>query len=187
MTEKRPILSLKRKPADVLSSDIPVTGKKPVVVSEKGRQPVTSAPSAAAKPTTPTPVVTVNPVITPTDPPVTVKKKKKKNKPMKPLPVDRAVAIMTVHWPALFGGDELKLMRIGILRELYGDKAERDLPISGKMIRRCLMSLVRVEAYRQQMQEGAPRYDRLGQVSGTVTASEQAHAEKMLAWKPPQG
>lgn len=93
---------------------------------------------------------------------------------------------MAEHWPALFGGDELKLMRIGILRELYYDRATRELDISGKMIRRCLMSLVRAEAYRQQMREGAPRYDHLGQVSGTVTAREQAHAKKMLAWKPPQ-
>lgn len=184
MTENRPILSLKRKPADAIpsASNLLSGGKKQVVVPEKARQPIT----AAVKPTTSTPIATVNPAITPTDPPVTVKKKKRKNKPKKPLPVDRAVAIMAVLWPALFGGDELKLMRIGILRELYGDKAERKLSISGKMIRRCLMSLVRAEAYRQQMIEGAPRYDRLGQVRGVVTAREQAHAEKMLAWTPPQ-
>lgn len=175
--EKRPVLSLKRKPAaDTAvagSVDTPgvVRRKKVVVVTtppawklkkEKLAQAKQAAEAAASQPAQ----EAVKAVRTPS--PVRY---------LRLLPPDQAIMTLKAFWPQLFDGDSPRLLATGMREQLFADIAQRDLPLSHKQVIKCLKSLTRSECYLSLMQAGAPRYNLTGNVVATVTQEEERYAK----------
>ncbi|MGX9334378.1 fertility inhibition protein FinO (plasmid) [Klebsiella grimontii] len=175
--EKRPVLSLKRKPAaDTAAAgsvDTPgvVRRKKVVVVTtppawklkkEKLAQAKQAAEAAASQPAQ----EAVKALRTP--PPVRY---------LRLLPPDQAIMTLKAFWPQLFDGDSPRLLATGMREQLFADIAQRDLPLSHKQVIKCLKSLTRSECYLSLMQTGAPRYNLTGNVVATVTQEEERYAK----------
>ncbi|MGQ4595909.1 fertility inhibition protein FinO [Raoultella ornithinolytica] len=179
--EKRPVLSLKRKPAAdsaAPTSDTATPGvvrrKKVVVVSappawkvkkeklERAKQ----AAEAAARQAEPVPVKA-----TKAPPPVRY---------LRLLPPEQAIMTLKVFWPQLFDGKSPRLLATGMREQLLADIASRDLPLSHKQVIKCLKSLTRSAGYLSRMREGASRYDLQGNVVATVTADEAHYASERM-------
>ncbi|WP_200780730.1 fertility inhibition protein FinO [Klebsiella oxytoca] len=178
--EKRPVLSLKRKPAaDSTGPDSPgspgvVRRKKVVVVStppawkvkkEKLEQ-AKQAAEAAAHQAVPEPVKVAK-----APPPVRY---------LRLLPPEQAIMTLKAFWPQLFDGNSPRLLATGMREKLFADIARRDLPLSHKQVIKCLKSLTRSAGYLSRMREGASRYDLQGNAVATVTAEEARYASERM-------
>lgn len=178
--EKRPVLSLKRKPAaestetDVTSTPGVVRRKKVVVVStppawkvkkEKLEQAKKAAEAAALQAAE----EAVKAAKTP--PPVCY---------LQLLPPEQAIMILKAFWPQLFEGNAPRLLATGMREQLFADIAGRDLPLSHKQVIKCLKSLTRSAGYLSRMREGASRYDLQGNAVATVTAEEARYASERM-------
>lgn len=154
--EKRPVLSLKRKPAaestgtDVTSTPGVVRRKKVVVVStppawkvkkEKLEQAKKTAEAAARQ----TAEEAVKAAKTP--PPVRY---------LQLLPPEQAIMTLKAFWPQLFEGNAPRLLATGMREQLFADIAERDLPLSHKQVIKCLKSLTRSAGYLSRMRKVPP-------------------------------
>jgi hypothetical protein len=178
--EKRPVLSLKRKPAENSTAPAEATPapgvvrrKKVVVVSsppawkakkeklEKAKQ----AAEAAARNAAPAPVKAVK-----TPPPVRY---------LRLLPPEQAIMTLKAFWPQLFDGNSPRLLATGMREQLFADIVNRDLPLSHKQVIKCLKSLTRSAGYLSRMKVGASRYDQ-GNAVATVTAEEAQYASERM-------
>ncbi|HDS6410582.1 TPA: fertility inhibition protein FinO [Klebsiella oxytoca] len=178
--EKRPVLSLKRKPAaestgtDVTSTPGVVRRKKVVVVStppawkvkkEKLEQAKKAAEAAARQPV-------AEPVKAAKAPPPV--------RYLQLLPPEQAIMTLKAFWPQLFEGNAPRLLATGMREQLFADIASRDLPLSHKQVIKCLKSLTRSAGYLSRMREGASRYDLQGNAVATVTAEEAKYASERM-------
>ncbi|MCV2509710.1 MAG: ProQ/FinO family protein, partial [Neisseriaceae bacterium] len=77
-------------------------------------------------------------------------------------------------------GDQLKPLQVGILNDLKADARERNLPISGKIIKRCLSSLTYTLDYRLSIESGQARYDKDGQVCGYITEADELDSKQRI-------
>ncbi|MCW9474419.1 fertility inhibition protein FinO [Klebsiella grimontii] len=176
--EKRPVLSLKRKPA--ANSASPTNGTSPSDVVRRKKVVVVSTPpawkvkkekleqakkaaEAAARKTAPVPVNAVK-----ASPPVPY---------LRLLPPGQAIMTLKAFWPWLFDGDSPRLLATGMREQMFADIARNNLPLSHKQVIKCLKSLTRAECYLSLMQTGAFRYDLKGNVVSTVTAEEEHYAK----------
>ena len=180
--EKRPVLSLKRKPTPD-STPAPGSDATPGVVRRKKVVVVSAPPAwkvkkeklekakmaaeAAARNAAREPVKAVK-----TPPPVRY---------LRLLPPEQAIMTLKAFWPQLFDGNAPRLLATGMREQLFADIASRDLPLSHKQVIQCLKSLTRSAGYLSRMREGASRYDLQGNVVATVTAEEARYAgERMM-------
>lgn len=178
--EKRPVLSLKRKPAtestgtDMKNTPGVVRRKKVVVVStppawkvkkEKLEQ-AKKAAEAAARQAVAEPVKAVK-----VPPPVRY---------LQLLPPEQAIMTLKAFWPQLFDGNSPRLLATGMRERLFADIASRDLPLSHKQVIKCLKSLTRSAGYLSRMREGASRYDLQGNAVATVTVEEAQYASERM-------
>lgn len=180
--EKRPVLSLKRKPAPD-STPAPGSDATPGVVRRKKVVVVSAPPAwkvkkeklekakkaaeAAARKAAREPVKAVK-----TPPPVRY---------LQLLPPEQAIMTLKAFWPQLFDGNTPRLLATGMREQLFADIASRDLPLSHKQVIKCLKSLTRSAGYLSRMREGASRYDLQGNVVAIVTAEEARYAgERMM-------
>ena len=178
--EKRPVLSLKRKPAtdnagannNTGTPDVVVRRKKVVVVSTppawkvKKEKLEKKAAEAAARKTVPVMAKALK-----VPPPVRY---------LRLLPPEQAIMTLKAFWPQLFDGDSPRLLATGMREQLFADIASRDLPLSHKQVIKCLKSLTRSAGYLSRMREGASRYDLQGNVVATVTADEAHYASERM-------
>lgn len=177
--EKRPVLSLKRKPAEDSTAPAeatPVPGvvrrKKVVVVSsppawkvKKAKlEKVKQAAEAAARNAAPVKAVK-------TPPPVRY---------LRLLPPEQAIMTLKAFWPQLFDGNAPRLLATGMREQLFADIVNRDLPLSHKQVIKCLKSLTRSAGYLSRMKVGASRYDLQGNAVATVTAEEAQYASERM-------
>ena len=178
--EKRPVLSLKRKPAaestgtDVTSTPGVVRRKKVVVVStppawkvkkEKLEQAKKAAEAAARQ--------AAEEAVKAAKTPPSVRY-------LQLLPPEQAIMTLKAFWPQLFEGNAPRLLATGMREQLFADIAERDLPLSHKQVIKCLKSLTRSAGYLSRMREGASRYDLQGNAVATVTAEEARYASERI-------
>lgn len=178
--EKRPVLSLKRKPAENSTTSAEAT-PAPVWCAERrswwsrprrpGRQKeklekVKQAAEAAARNAAPVPVKAVK-----TPPPVHY---------LRLLPPEQAIMTLKAFWPQLFDGNSPRLLATGMREQLFADIVNRDLPLSHKQVIKCLKSLTRSAGYLSRMKVGASRYDLQGNAVATVTAEEAQYASERM-------
>ncbi|WP_431224002.1 ProQ/FINO family protein [Serratia sp. L9] len=85
------------------------------------------------------------------------------------------------YWPGLFDGQQARLLKINIREDFFHDIEQRGLPLSHKVLRRCLKSITRSPGYLSRILTNAPRYDLDGEVQGYVTELESQLALERLA------
>jgi len=175
--EKRPVLSLKRKPA----ADTAATGppETPVVVRRKKVVVVTTPPAwkvkkeklERAKKADEAAARESAPVVNAVKPPPP-------DRYLRLLPPEQAIMTLKAFWPQLFDGNVPRLLATGMRDHLFADITQRNLPLSHKQVIKCLKSLTRSEEYLSLMQAGAPRYDLQGNIVATVTPEEENYARE---------
>lgn len=175
--EKRPVLSLKRKPAENSTTPAEATPapgvvrrKKVVVVSSppawKAKKAKLEKVKQAAEADAPAPDKAVK-----TPPPVRY---------LRLLPPEQAIMTLKAFWPQLFDGNSPRLLARGMREQLFADIVNRDLPLSHKQVIKCLKSLTRSADYLSRMKVGASRYDLQGNAVATVTAEEAQYASERM-------
>ncbi|WP_101836778.1 fertility inhibition protein FinO [Klebsiella michiganensis] len=179
--EKRPVLSLKRKPAPD-STPAPGSDATPGVVRRKKVVVVSAPPAwkvkkekleqakkaaeAAARQAVAEPVKAAK-----VPPPVRY---------LQLLPPEQAIMTLKAFWPQLFDNNSPRLLATGMREQLFADIERRDLPLSHKQVIKCFKSLTRSAGYLSRMREGASRYDLQGNVVSTVTAEEARYASERM-------
>ncbi|MFW5392923.1 ProQ/FINO family protein [Yersinia sp. 2544 StPb PI] len=186
MTGERKILTLKRKSLpenQEKASETPVRWSRKKIVIE-------AVPNPRKKKNLTEPVIET--VVHPDAPQYEIPELRvREPKPIKPprpkrtVPYDEAVCIMQRYWPGLFDGQQPRLMKINIREDFYRDIEQRALPLSHKVLRRCLKSITRSADYLSQIQTDAPRYNLDCAVHGYVTELEYQYALNRLARIPP--
>ncbi|MDU6441837.1 MAG: ProQ/FINO family protein [Pantoea sp.] len=170
MSEKRPILTLKRKrPAE---KPVPETAV-PVTLRHRKTLPALDRPTRDQ----------ANPATSQPDQP---KKKKNKSKPLRLIDEEQARATLSMHWPALFSHATTPVLKIHVFQDMHHDHQTRSLPLSVKQLRRCINTYVRSTDYLEATRAGAPRYGIDGQVAGEVSEREHQYALKQLAHRQRQ-
>lgn len=93
-----------------------------------------------------------------------------------------AVQTLSTHWPGLFTGGQLRPLAIGVREQLFADAAQRGLPLSRKVIRRCLKTLTRTETYLSSLMTGALCYNADGSVESLILPEREAAAKMKLGY-----
>ncbi|HHH1368324.1 TPA: ProQ/FINO family protein [Yersinia enterocolitica] len=182
MTGERKILTLKRKTPP---ENQEITHEKPVRLSRK-KIVVEAVPGQRKKKKKVT-LVIENVAQSRTPKIETPELRIREPKPIKPpkskrrLPYDDAVTLMQRYWPALFDGQKPRLLKINIRDDFFHDIEHRGLPLSHKVLRRCLKSITQSPDYLSQILTDAPRYNIEGVVHGQVTTQEYQQALECLA------
>lgn len=177
--EKRPVLSLKRKPAENSTAPAEAT-PAPGVVRRKKVVVVSSPPAWKAKKAKLEKVKQAAEAATRNAAPVKAVKTPPPVRYLRLLPPEQAIMTLKAFWPQLFDGNSPRLLATGMREQLFADIVNRDLPLSHKQVIKCLKSLTRSAGYLSRMKEGAARYDLQGNIVATVTADEARYASERM-------
>lgn len=182
MTEdKRPTLSLKRKPGEKTPGSGADTAR---VVRRKQVVNVTTPPAWKVKKEKL--ARKTEPEIPPASAPVIQNTPDNPQKVVRPVRYLRlpelqdAIDTLKVWWPALFKGETPHLLAIGIRKAVFDDMATRRIPLSHKQVIRCLKRITRSELYLSSMIAGAERVDLNGNPVSVVTPDEEKYAQLRL-------
>lgn len=177
--EKRPVLSLKRKPAENSTAPAEAT-PAPGVVRRKKVVVVSSPPAWKAKKAKLEKVKQAAEAATRNAAPVKEVKTPPPVRYLRLLPPEQAIMTLKAFWPQLFDGNSPRLLATGMREQLFADIVNRDLPLSHKQVIKCLKSLTRSAGYLSRMKAGASRYDLQGNAVATVTAEEEQYASERM-------
>lgn len=177
--EKRPVLSLKRKPAENSTAPAEAT-PAPGVVRRKKVVVVSSPPAWKAKKAKLEKVKQAAEAATRNAAPVKAVKTPPQVRYLRLLPPEQAIMTLKAFWPQLFDGNSPRLLATGMREQLFADIVNRDLPLSHKQVIKCLKSLTRSAGYLSRMKVGASRYDLQGNAVATVTAEEAQYASERM-------
>ena len=173
--EKRPTLSLKKKPAERSTGTEP---ESPRIVRRKQVVNVTTPPEwklkkeklarkaeqiASAEPVPPEPA--------------SPEKTNRKIRYLRLPALQVAIDTLQPWWPALFDGDKPRLLATGIRETIFNDIASRGIPLSHKQVIKCLKRITRSEQYLSSMIAGAERVDLNGTPVSVVTPDEEQYAK----------
>ncbi|HFP4627154.1 ProQ/FinO family protein [Escherichia coli] len=84
------------------------------------------------------------------------------------------------YWPELFGAENIKPLKAGIIRDVLEDAKSRELPVATGVLRGALISYTHSTRYLKAIVAGGERYDLNGQPCGEVTPDEKAAAREIL-------
>lgn len=173
--EKRPTLSLKKKPAERSTGTEP---ESPRIVRRKQVVNVTTPPAWKVKKEKlarkAEQIASAEPV--PPEPASPEKTNRKIRYPRLPA-LQVAIDTLQSWWPALFDGDKPRLLATGIRETIFNDIASRGIPLSHKQVIKCLKRITRSEQYLSSMIAGAERVDLNGTPVSVVTPDEEQYAK----------
>ncbi|EPY7145655.1 fertility inhibition protein FinO [Klebsiella quasipneumoniae] len=173
--EKRPTLSLKKKPAERSTGTEP---ESPRIVRRKQVVNVTTPPAWKVKKEKlarkAEQIASAEPV--PPEPASPEKTNRKIRYPRLPA-LQVAIDTLQPWWPALFDGDKPRLLATGIRETIFNDIASRGIPLSHKQVIKCLKRITRSEQYLSSMIAGAERVDLNGTPVSVVTPDEEQYAK----------
>ncbi|EMQ9344612.1 ProQ/FinO family protein [Escherichia coli] len=92
----------------------------------------------------------------------------------------RRINRIAEYWPELFGAENIKPLKAGIIRDVLEDAKSRELPLATGVLRGALTSHLHTTRYLKAIIAGGPRYDLNGQPCGEVTEKEKAAASEQL-------
>ncbi|WP_227504461.1 ProQ/FINO family protein [Klebsiella aerogenes] len=198
----RPRLSLKRKappadtsaPASEAEVGITVSRRKTVVVNTGPKrnkkplpddrppaprmpQPGNGQPKKTKKKKQPAPPPNKAVEVIPPPP----KKKPRPGRSARLMRPADAVQTLSTHWPGLYAGGQLRPLAIGVREQLFADAERRALPLSKKVIRRCLKTLTRTETYLSGLTAGVACYNADGSVESLIPPERERAATAKLA------
>ncbi|ELW6127395.1 ProQ/FinO family protein [Escherichia coli] len=92
----------------------------------------------------------------------------------------RRINRLAEYWPELFGAENIKPLKAGIIRDVLEDAKSRELPVATGVLRGALISYTHSTRYLKAIVAGGERYDLKGQPCGEVTPDEKAAAREIL-------
>jgi len=175
MTEKRPTLSIKRKPtnpiAKVQSKGPSTAAGKPATTSKLPKTP--EAAGKAAKLLTEAPVASEQP-------PLSKAERIARNRAKKIRQGEAALPLLILLWPSVFSLTAPKPLKIGIKEDVIAYAAERGLELNKAQISAALMVYINRVEYRLAVAQGGQRVDLHGLPAGEVDEKSVEHAKHKL-------
>ncbi|ENB5393091.1 ProQ/FinO family protein [Escherichia coli] len=92
----------------------------------------------------------------------------------------RRINRIAEYWPELFGTENIKPLKAGIIRDVLEDAKSRELPLATGVLRGALTSHLHTTRYLKAIIAGGPRYDLNGQPCGEVTEEDKSVASELL-------
>lgn len=92
----------------------------------------------------------------------------------------RRINRLAEYWPELFGAENIKPLKAGVIHDMLQDAKSRELPIGHGVLRGALTSYIHTTRYLKAIVAGGPRYGLNGQPCGEVTSDEKAVARGIL-------
>ncbi|MEB7242222.1 ProQ/FinO family protein [Escherichia coli] len=92
----------------------------------------------------------------------------------------RRINRIAEYWPELFGTENIKPLKAGIIRDVLEDAKSRELPLATGVLRGALTSYIHTTRYLKAIVAGGPRYGLNGQPCGEVTEEDKSVASELL-------
>lgn len=92
------------------------------------------------------------------------------------MPLNEALILLARCWPALVMDGKPQLLAVNIRLSMLEDIGERGLGVSGKQLKMCLSTVTRSDVYLDAMIPGALRMDIDGQPTAVISESEAEFA-----------
>ncbi|HIB6756432.1 TPA: ProQ/FINO family protein [Escherichia coli] len=92
----------------------------------------------------------------------------------------RRINRLAEYWPELFGAENIKPLKAGIIRDVLEDAKSRELPVATGVLRGALTSHLHTTRYLKAIIAGGPRYGLNGQPCGEVTEEDKSVASELL-------
>ena len=159
MTEKRPTLSIKRKPTNPIGK---VPPKSQSEVSGKPAKRLTEAPAASEQPK------------------LSKAERMARNRAKKIRQGEAALPSLMLLWPEIFSLDAPRPLKIGIKEDILACAAKYELKLSKSQITAALMVYINRAEYRSAVAQGGQRVDLHGLPTGEVDEKAVVHATRKL-------
>ncbi|EER0467889.1 prop effector [Escherichia coli] len=92
----------------------------------------------------------------------------------------RRINRLAEYWPELFGAENIKPLKAGVIHDMLQDAKARELAIGHGVLRGALTSHLHTTRYLKAIIAGGPRYDLNGQPCGEVTEEDKSVASELL-------
>ncbi|EOC9843799.1 ProQ/FINO family protein [Escherichia coli] len=92
----------------------------------------------------------------------------------------RRINRLAEYWPELFGAENIKPLKAGVIHDMLQDAKARELVTGHGVLRGALTSYIHSTRYLKAIVAGGARYDLNGQPCGEVTPDEKAVARGIL-------
>ncbi|EEQ1778405.1 ProQ/FinO family protein [Escherichia coli] len=92
----------------------------------------------------------------------------------------RRINRLAEYWPELFGAENIKPLKAGVIHDMLQDAKARKLSMGTGTLRAALISYIHTTRYLRAVIAGGERYDLKGQPCGEVTPDEKAVARGIL-------
>ncbi|EPE4918083.1 ProQ/FINO family protein [Escherichia coli] len=84
------------------------------------------------------------------------------------------------YWPELFGAENIKPLKAGVIHDMLQDAKARELAIGHGVLRGALTSYIHTTRYLKAIVAGGARYGLNGQPCGEVTEEDKSVASELL-------
>lgn len=92
----------------------------------------------------------------------------------------RRINRLAEYWPELFGAENIKPLKAGVIHDMLQDAKARELAIGHGVLRGALTSHLHTTRYLKAIVAGGPRYGLNGQPCGEVTEEDKSVASELL-------
>ncbi|EES4933540.1 prop effector [Escherichia coli] len=92
----------------------------------------------------------------------------------------RRINRLAEYWPELFGAENIKPLKAGVIHDMLQDAKARELAIGHGVLRGALTSYIHTTQYLKAIVAGGARYGLNGQPCGEVTEEDKSVASELL-------
>ncbi|EKK9422848.1 ProQ/FinO family protein [Escherichia coli] len=92
----------------------------------------------------------------------------------------RRINRLAEYWPELFGAENIKPLKAGVIHDMLKDAKARELAIGHGVLRGALTSYIHTTRYLKAIVAGGARYGLNGQSCGEVTEEDKSVASELL-------
>lgn len=92
----------------------------------------------------------------------------------------RRINRLAEYWPELFGAENIKPLKAGVIHDMLQDAKARELAIGHGVLRGALTSYIHTTRYLKAIVAGGARYGLNGQPCGEVTEEDKSVASELL-------
>ncbi|EHZ3277431.1 ProQ/FINO family protein [Escherichia coli] len=92
----------------------------------------------------------------------------------------RRINRLAEYWPELFGAENIKPLKAGVIHDMLQDAKARELAIGHGVLRGALTSYIHTTRYLKAIVAGGALYGLNGQPCGEVTEEDKSVASELL-------
>ncbi|EFS4978674.1 prop effector [Escherichia coli] len=92
----------------------------------------------------------------------------------------RRINRLAEYWPELFGAENIKPLKAGVIHDMLQDAKARELAIGHGVLRGALTSYIHTTRYLKAIVASGARYGLNGQPCGEVTEEDKSVASELL-------